>query len=106
MLRSLPAGRHRPTLQSFKAFRKSLREHGFPATYIAEARRAGITAQELKLDRLILLARPYPRRLSAADVVGDPTLISAARQLAKILRAFAKSAPSTVGLREGLARSL
>ena len=100
VLRSLPAGRDRPTVKDFKAVREALVHHRFPAQYTALARSVGITASELALYRLILLSSPEPPRLSAAEIVGSPTLARAAREAAKLLRVFAKSAPKTVGLRE------
>jgi FG-GAP repeat len=106
VLRSLRPGRYRPTKKVLAAFRSALKRHGFSARYVAQERAVGITAQQLRLYRLVLINDLHPARLSAAQIIGAPALASAARKEAALLRVFAAAAPSTVGLREGLAGSL
>ncbi len=104
VLRSLPAGRLRPTAKDAAAFRLALRKHSFSATDIA--RKLGITAQQVEVYRLALLASPAPPRLSVAQIIGAPSFAAADRKDAALLRVFAKAAPQTVGLRESLLKSL
>ena len=106
VLRSLPAGRLRPTAKGLAAFRLALQKHGFSATYVARQRRLGVTSQQLKFYRLVLLATPAQPRLSVAQIIGARSFATTDRKEATLLRLFAKDAPQTVGLRERLARSL
>ena len=52
VLRSLPAGRFRPTAKEIAAARSTLRVRGFSAKYVALERRLGVTTQQLDLYRL------------------------------------------------------
>ncbi len=106
VLRGLRAGRYRPTKKALAGFRSALRRRGFSPKYAAQERAAGVTAQQLRLYRVVLVNELDPPHLSAAEVIGAQALASAARRQAALLRAFAKSALKTVGLREGLAGSL
>jgi hypothetical protein len=99
VLRSLRVGRYRPTAHEFAKFRATLAKKGFSRQIIATDHKLGITNSEIDYDREVGRFTAIPARQSAAQIIGNPALASADLKEAAILRAFAKEAPTTVGLR-------
>jgi hypothetical protein len=91
----------RPTSSDYATIQNDLRDHGLPPKVAKIQRLAGLTAAQIGYETHVLTAGSTPALRTTVELVGDPSLRTLAAKQAKLLRAFAQSAPKTIGRRRG-----